>query len=89
MRPGLGTPYGVSVMTVQPVESLALRPRDAAKALGISARTLWSLTAPRGPIPCLRIGHGKRQTVLYPVADLQAWLTREAEATKGGDDDAR
>lgn len=57
---------------------LALRPRDAAKALGISARTLWELTAPRGPIPCLRIGHGKRQTVLYPVAELQAWLSRQA-----------
>lgn len=76
-------------MATQIVESLALRPRDAAKALGISARTLWGLTAPRGPIPCLRIGHGKRQTVLYPVADLQAWLTREAEPAKGGDNDAR
>jgi hypothetical protein len=74
-------------MATQSVESLALRPRDAAKALGISARTLWGLSAPRGPIPCLRIGHGKRQTVLYPVADLQAWLRRQAEAGKGGDDD--
>jgi hypothetical protein len=76
-------------MATQPVESLALRPRDAAKALGISARTLWGLTAPRGPIPCLRVGHGKRRTVLYPVADLQAWLSRQAEAEKGGGDDAR
>jgi hypothetical protein len=77
-------------MATQPIESLALRPREAAKALGISARTLWGLTAPRGPIPCLRIGHGKRQTVLYPVADLQAWLSRQAEGAKGGDDaDAR
>lgn len=76
-------------MATQSVESLALRPREAAKALGISARTLWGLTAPRGPIPCLRIGHGKRQTVLYPVADLQAWLSRQAEAVKGGNDDAR
>lgn len=75
-------------MATQSVASLALRPREAAKALGISARTLWGLTAPRGPIPCLRIGHGKRQTVLYPVADLQAWLSRQAEAAKGGSDDA-
>lgn len=72
-------------MPTQPVESLALRPREAAKALGMSERTLWGLSAPRGPIPCLRIGHGKRQTVLYPVADLQAWLSRQAEAEKGGD----
>ena len=72
-------------MGAKSVESLALRPREAAKALGISPRTLWGLTAPRGPIPCLRIGQGKRQTVLYPVAELQAWLSRQAE--KGGNDD--
>ena len=71
------------MMATQSVDSLALRPREAAKALGISARTLWGLSAPRGPIPCLRIGHGKRQTVLYPIADLQDWLSRQAE--KGGD----
>ncbi len=65
---------------------LALRPREAAKALGVSPRTLWSLTAPRGPIPCVRIGHGKRQTVLYPVAELQTWLSRQAEAVKEGED---
>jgi predicted DNA-binding transcriptional regulator AlpA len=76
-----------STMATQSVESLALRPREAAKALGISARTLWGLTAPRGPIPCLRIGHGKRQTVLYPVAELQAWMSQQAEAEKGGDHD--
>jgi hypothetical protein len=65
-------------MPTQTVEPMAMRPRDAAKALGISPRTLWGLTAPRGPIPCCRIGHGKRQSVLYPVAELQAWLTRQA-----------
>ena len=75
-------------MATQTVESLSLRPREAAKALGISTRTLWGLTAPRGPIPCLRIGHGKRQIVLYPVAALQAWLGRQAEAVKGSGDEA-
>ncbi len=69
--------------------TLALRPREAAKALGISPRTLWGLTSPRGPIPCLRIGHGKRQTVLYSIAELQAWLSREAEAAQGGDNRTR
>lgn len=63
---------------------LALRPREAAKALGISARTLWGLTAPRGPIPCVRVGSGKRQSVLYPVAMLDAWLARNAEVAEGG-----
>jgi hypothetical protein len=68
-------------MTTTDVPSpLALRPRDAAKALGVSARTLWALTAPRGPVPCVRVGAGRRQTVLYPVDQLRAWLAREAAA---------
>lgn len=73
-------------METQSIQSLALRPREAAKALGLSARTLWGLTVPRGPIPCLRVGHGKRQTVLYPVADLQAWLSTNAKEAKGVSD---
>ena len=41
--------------------------REAAAVLGgISERNLWSLTAPRGPIPCVRIG----RRVLYRPADL-------------------
>jgi len=75
-------------MSTHSGESLALRPREAAVALGISPRTLWALTAPRGPIPCLRIGHGGRKTVLYPVTELQAWLSREAEVEKGGNNEA-
>ena len=63
---------------------LALRPREAAKALGISARHLWQLTKD-GHIPCVRVGSGKRRTVLYPVADLQAWLARHAVAANGGE----
>ena len=66
---------------------LSHRPRAAAKALGISPRLLWQLTHD-GEIPCVRVGGGKRQTVLYPVAVLQAWLTRRA-AEKGASHDAR
>lgn len=67
---------------------LALRPRDAARALGISPRLLWQLTHD-GHIPCVRVGGGKRKSVLYPVADLQNWLTRQTAAAKGGEDDPR
>jgi excisionase family DNA binding protein len=66
---------------------LALRPRDAAKALGISPRLLWQLTHD-GHIPCVRIGTGKRRTVLYPVDQLLSWLEQQVEAAKGSDDDA-
>lgn len=64
--------------------ALALRPREAAKALGISPRHLWQLTKD-GEIPCVRVGSGTRKTVLYPVTVLQAWLTREATSANGGE----
>jgi excisionase family DNA binding protein len=54
---------------------LALRPRQAARALGISERLLWSMTN-RGEIPYLRIG----TCVVYPIAELERWL---AERVKG------
>ncbi len=63
-----------------PPTALALRPREAAKALGISERMLWSLTAPRGTIQSVRVG----SCVLYPVAGLQVWLDRQAQATSEG-----
>ena len=62
---------------------LALRPREAAKALGISPRHLWQLTQD-GEIPCVRLGSGTRKTVLYPVAQLQAWLAQKIDSKEGG-----
>lgn len=67
---------------------LALRPAAAAKAIGICERTLWSLTQ-RGEIPYARIGG----CVVYPWADLVAWLAEKTayppvkrpEAVEGGD----
>ena len=56
---------------------LALRPREAAKSLGISPRHLWQLTKDMA-IPCVRLGNGKRQSVLYPIAQLQAWLAEQS-----------
>jgi excisionase family DNA binding protein len=55
---------------------LALRPRDAARALNISERSLWQL-ARDGGVPCVRVG----RSVLYPVAALQKWLD---DSQKGG-----
>ncbi|QJW97259.1 helix-turn-helix domain-containing protein [Frigoriglobus tundricola] len=63
-------------------QALALRPREAAKALNISARLLWQLTKD-GHVPCVRVGNGKRKTVLYPVAALEAWLNGHDSAEGG------
>ena len=56
---------------------LALRPSDAARALGISQRTLWAITAPRGDLPAARLGPG-RSAVVYPLIDMICWLSRRA-----------
>jgi excisionase family DNA binding protein len=56
---------------------LALRAKDAARALGIGERQLWSLTK-AGKIPCVRIG----RSVVYHVASLDEWLRRRAKGGK-------
>lgn len=53
---------------------LALRPKEAAKALGIGSRLLWSKTN-RGEIPCVRIG----RAVVYPIAELKLWLSEQVK----------
>lgn len=53
---------------------LALRPADAARAIGISTRLLWSMTN-RGDIPCVRIG----RRIVYPLHLLREWLDTNAK----------
>jgi excisionase family DNA binding protein len=55
------------------IPPLALRPKEAAKSLGISDRLLWSLTN-RGLIPHVRIG----TRIVYPVRLLDGWLAGQA-----------
>jgi excisionase family DNA binding protein len=49
---------------------LLVKSRAAATTLSVSERTLWALTAPRGPIPAIRVG----RSVRYSLADLRAWI---------------
>ena len=55
------------------VPRLALRPSEAAKALGIGVRLLWELTN-AGDVPHLKIG----RCTVYPVAALKDWLAERA-----------
>ena len=58
---------------------LALRPREAARALGIGERKLWEITADKtSGIPHVRFG----RAIVYPVHELERWL--EDRAKKGG-----
>ena len=58
---------------------LSLRSPEAAKALGISERYLWSLTA-SGDIPCVKLGRAK----LYRVSALEESLRRMEAGTFSG-----
>jgi excisionase family DNA binding protein len=51
------------------VKPLALRPKEAARMLGISTRTLWSWTD-QGVIPSAKVG----RNVLYSISALEQWL---------------
>lgn len=53
---------------------LALRPREAARALGVGERLLFDLTK-RGEIPHLRLGN---RAIVYPVDALREWLAEQA-----------
>jgi excisionase family DNA binding protein len=53
---------------------LAMRPREAATALGISERLLWEWTD-RGQVPHIRMG----KAILYPVESLRDWLKQQAQ----------
>jgi hypothetical protein len=63
--------------TSPPPVKLTLDSKKAAAALGVSERLLWAWTAPRGPIPCIRLG----RRVLYPVADLEAFVAAQRQGS--------
>jgi hypothetical protein len=54
---------------------LLLSAPEAARALNISQRTLWTFTVPRGPLPCVRLG----RRVMYSPQTLQGWITEQEE----------
>ena len=60
------------------VPLLALRRREAAKALGIGERLLWSLTT-AGEIPHCRLG----RAVVYPVDELREFLKNQCAKKNG------
>ena len=51
-------------------EKLLMSARETARMLSVCEKTLWSMSAPRGPIPVVRIG----TRCLYAVKSLQAYI---------------
>lgn len=60
----------------QTIEPMLLTPRQAARALNISERTLWQRTKD-GVIPAIKLGH----LVRYSPDDLRDWI-RQASGEK-------
>lgn len=54
-------------------ERLAVRPKEAARLLGICERHLFALTK-AGVIPCFRLGRAK----LYSIAVLENWAQEQS-----------
>ena len=61
------------------IEPLALRPREAAQALGISERLLWDWAHQRG-LPYVQLD----RLVVYPVEGLRLWLREHSTAAQSG-----
>jgi len=56
---------------------LLITPGEAALALSVSPRKLWSLTN-AGQIPCVRLGRCMR----YSPADLQDWIDGQRRSAR-------
>lgn len=52
---------------------------EAARLLGVSRKTLWNHTAPRGDrIPAVKFG----RVVRYSPAELELWIAQRLEESK-------
>ncbi|MCX7418005.1 MAG: helix-turn-helix domain-containing protein [Planctomycetia bacterium] len=68
-------------LTAKPAEhgtpdKLLLTPREAAGTLSVSEKSLWSLTTPRGPIKCVRLG----RSVRYSIETLREFIAQQSQA---------
>jgi excisionase family DNA binding protein len=56
------------------MQPLLLNARDAAEALAVSERTLFTLTKAQ-KVPCVRLG----RSVRYSVKDLEDWIAGQTQ----------
>ena len=59
------------------IEKKLLSAKETARALGISDRTLWGITAPRGPLACCKIG----TRVMYSPEAIERFIKQQEEAS--------
>ena len=61
-------------------ERLLLNSRQAAEALGVSERTLWSLAFTQKALPHVRIG----RSIRYTTKDLETFINNHREESENG-----
>ena len=59
-------------MELKKLERALMTAREAAQFLGLSERTIWEITGPRGDLPAIRIG----RSVRYSRTDLADFIER-------------
>jgi predicted DNA-binding transcriptional regulator AlpA len=59
-------------------ERLLITLDEFARATGLSPKTIWNYTQPRGPIPCVRLGRSVRYA---PDAALESLMAVQQRAT--------
>lgn len=64
-------------------DALLIPARQAARMLSVSERTLFAMTAPRGPIVSVRIGRADsgNPRVLYSPETLREWIAAQTAST--------
>ena len=60
----------LSRMVKPATPSLLVTSKQAAEMLGVSSRTVWSMTAPRGPLQSVRLGSAVRYDVQHIVSAI-------------------
>ncbi len=75
-RPGASAPAdpALAAREIEPKlpNKLLVDSKEACRLLSLGERNLWSMTAPRGPIPSVRIG----RCVRFSVASLEEFVRR-------------
>lgn len=59
-------------------DKLLVDSKEAAKLLSVGSRTLWTMTAPRGPIPSVRLGRAVR----YKLSSLEEFIRKSEKARR-------
>ncbi|MEX2171348.1 MAG: helix-turn-helix domain-containing protein [Pirellulales bacterium] len=59
---------------------MLLTAREAAELLGVSEKTLWNHSYPRGTVPIVRFG----KTLRYSPDALQRWILEQEKNCHGG-----